>query len=77
MQVIFKLCHLDSEVPIPCSWLQVAYDMTSKLFGPTSALTGHRALRLGVAHFAQGKLTQAASLLQSAEEALRVRVGSP
>jgi hypothetical protein len=51
---------------------QVAHDMTAKVFGPTSALTGHRALRLGVARFAQGKLSEAAGLLQSAQEALLV-----
>ncbi len=50
--------------------------MTAKQFGPTSLLTAHRMLRLGVVRFAEGKLSEAAGLLQAAQETLLVRAGS-
>ncbi|KAJ9534435.1 hypothetical protein QJQ45_016141, partial [Haematococcus lacustris] len=47
-----------------------AHDMTLRAFGPASVLTGHRALRLGVARFAQQRVKDAVGLLHTAVEAL-------
>ncbi|KAL6756499.1 hypothetical protein V8C86DRAFT_2646607 [Haematococcus lacustris] len=49
---------------------EAAHDMTLRAFGPASVLTGHRALRLGVARFAQQRVKDAVGLLHTAVEAL-------
>jgi len=47
-----------------------ALDLTRKHFGTTGALVGHRQLRLGVAYFAQGRVTDSVGLLHGAKESL-------
>lgn len=54
---------------------QVAHDATLKAFGRGSLLLGHRCLRLGVARFAQSRVSEAAGLLHTARETLTV--GAP
>jgi len=57
--------------------LQVAHDVTLNAFGPGSLLVGHRALRLGVALFAQNRVTEAVSYLHTARETLTVGAAAP
>jgi len=45
---------------------EVSLASATKHFGPTSPLTAHRQLRLGVARFANGAVAEAAGLLQTA-----------
>lgn len=52
--------------------LQKALALSSKHFGERSALTGHRLLRLGVAKFGLGQLTEAAGQLHRALGILQV-----
>ncbi|KAG2438610.1 hypothetical protein HXX76_005159 [Chlamydomonas incerta] len=44
----------------------VSLETTKRHFGATGILTGHRLLRLGVAKFVQGKMSEAAGLLREA-----------
>jgi hypothetical protein len=45
---------------------QVALDVTTRVFGEGSLLTGHRQLRMGSVRVGQGRVADAAGLLQSA-----------